>query len=874
MASVLRAWEDALLAPDRSRPQRRDDASADERRFLEMAEAILAGEFAAPLQGEPFGTIFARGEGDAARELREARPEVLERQVTESVRRFVGSGSEDEQALREGQALCVAIACVHLFAQGNWTGPAPALELPIPPLFVDRSGARSKEGADRVAAVRAWSVEQLERNGEQMYVKAVAPEMLLAASALLAPAASSLPLCRSAPWWAARAMFMHQRGLTEPAALLKAPVDERLRGVVQAFADAPELKARAHLELALMHSFYHRSNPVVENLDAAAAAANLHVQLTGVLGKRTKFQTFLVSQLVCQASPAQPADGAAGAGGEGEKGSLPRQLELDDWDLLPRIKLEEGGEVGKGARRGIDEELRPLDQAIVLGYCNHAKSKGAKDTQTLEEMAAYVARLETQPRNWMVHSTTLLMKTRVERARPKTVEHGTLQLQVLVEQFADKEPGAAERAVHVFHLPFPSTWSLKKELGEGFMSIGCCASALELFQQLEMWEEAVDCYRVMQKRSKAEELIRERLEVDAGNANLWCLLGDVTDNAGWYERAWEVSNHRSGRSQRSLGRVAFSKGDWEAAIAHFKLSVGINPLYKSAWFLMACAELKLNRFEPALVAFTRVVQIDPEDSDSWNNIAAINIKLGKKPEAWVALQEGLRQRHESWRMWQNFLHVSMDIGKFQHAISALNVLMDLKPDEKEFDTEILELLVKVMERDLPVDDSGAAGAKSRLQRSMGQLLGRIASKTSTNPELWRVYGRYHRLYGSLDKELDCLMKRFRSLQSSGWEADAARFELIVGAVHDALVFHEEHPGAASKTALYGTKLAAERVAERAKELHGKSEPFSRLQCLLPRLSACWEKAPASAPAGPPDGEAAAEPADPPASPDAGGSASA
>jgi hypothetical protein len=38
------------------------------------------------------------------------------------------------------------------------------------------------------------------------------------------------------------------------------------------------------------------------------------------------------------------------------------------------------------------------------------------------------------------------------------------------------------------------------------------ASALNFFQELEMWDEVVTCYQLMQKPHRAELVVRERLK--------------------------------------------------------------------------------------------------------------------------------------------------------------------------------------------------------------------------------------------------------------------------------------------------------------------------------------------------------------------------
>ncbi len=54
----------------------------------------------------------------------------------------------------------------------------------------------------------------------------------------------------------------------------------------------------------------------------------------------------------------------------------------------------------------------------------------------------------------------------------------------------------------MFALAFPCRLTLQKELGERFLSMGMAASALQIFEQFEMWENVITCYRVMGKDKK------------------------------------------------------------------------------------------------------------------------------------------------------------------------------------------------------------------------------------------------------------------------------------------------------------------------------------------------------------------------------------
>ncbi|ELR11983.1 tetratricopeptide repeat domain protein [Acanthamoeba castellanii str. Neff] len=183
-----------------------------------------------------------------------------------------------------------------------------------------------------------------------------------------------------------------------------------------------------------------------------------------------------------------------------------------------------------------DENLDVLDQCILLSLCLDVKNNNPRHGLTTEEMFPYVRRVQKNPNNWMVHSTCLLLKSRLEFESTKTADRAVLQMQTLVEQFYDEEKDLKkelhdvirERSRYLFALAFPCRLTLQKELGERFLSMGMAASALQIFEQFEMWENVITCYRVMGKDKKAEQVVMERLDAKP-TPELWCLLGDLTE---------------------------------------------------------------------------------------------------------------------------------------------------------------------------------------------------------------------------------------------------------------------------------------------------------------------------------------------------------
>ena len=78
---------------------------------------------------------------------------------------------------------------------------------------------------------------------------------------------------------------------------------------------------------------------------------------------------------------------------------------------------------------------------------------------------------------------------------------------MLVDQFSDatltvqkegeKEPTIPQRCKYIFAIAYPSFWELKRELGARFLEMGAAATALQIFEELEMWDEIIECYQIM-----------------------------------------------------------------------------------------------------------------------------------------------------------------------------------------------------------------------------------------------------------------------------------------------------------------------------------------------------------------------------------------
>ncbi|KAI0267900.1 TPR-like protein [Russula aff. rugulosa BPL654] len=574
---------------------------------------------------------------------------------------------------------------------------------------------------------------------------------------------------RSAEWWRMRAWNIHAQLLGEPVAFPGVPVED----LEQTFADEPDLVGQLWLERGLLDHRQSNDRAALECFVRAARATGLRYELTGALGRRTKFQQTDLTQLVLLAESRAGNGGRVGeeilSGTESAADELakklPETLALNDDTLLEHTEFTSSNPATPGSHLGhLDPSnqpaLHPLDQCILLSLCLNVRNTSPAHGLTTEQMTPYVTRVISHPENWSVHTMALLLRSRLEAHRTRTVERSTLQLQALIDQMptADSTPTERLRLLHA--LPLPSKWELERELALRFLSLGVVKSALAIFERLEMWEEAVRCWQATEQRDRALSVVRDllagrraeaeavlsrgkasatgprRAVLDAAReAKLWCLLGELEPDQArnHFERAWDVSGETSGRAMRSLGGYFFAREEYSEAARCLRRAVMINPLYVRSWFI-------LGYWDGAREAFARCVTIDDEDAESWNNLASVYLRMKYVPGtnlsqsetmhnddddeqqpllktdlttaipfenkvlAFRALKQGLKFHYENWRMWMNYMIVAMDVGEFAEACRALGRVVEeraTKVGAESVDTDALDRLVDAATRTLP-----------------------------------------------------------------------------------------------------------------------------------------------------------------------------
>lgn len=260
--------------------------------------------------------------------------------------------------------LCLGIAFLDLFVQENWTGPAPHK---FKPEDVAQLFANGDEFASALPLKRA--LEHLSSDNEDAYALTRAPLLLLLSLGILEAldehvAGNVKDKLPSLAWWQARGMTVQQKTLENPSATLYESIMESMEKAeasLDVLPAEPDLKVFFYLEFGLIHHYHKQDQKAKTMFDKAQELSGLRWQLSGAIGKRTRFQQDSTAQLVVVAeSTGTVAKEPAKANGK----SIPEALPLNDELLLEKVDFSADG----ASAAANQKSLKIVDQCILLAF--------------------------------------------------------------------------------------------------------------------------------------------------------------------------------------------------------------------------------------------------------------------------------------------------------------------------------------------------------------------------------------------------------------------------------------------------------------------------------------------------------------------------
>ena len=626
---------------------------------------------------------------------------------TQFILEKIGDASQQRDLLAIGN--CVFNA----FLQTNVTGP-PLAWSSASVVFPAKLFDDSENGLE---TLRKHLTGSLSVDGEAIYQLVPNIELFwLAKHILNSPSVSSDPVAILARL---RVNFWHQRLLSDISPTLQQQIYDDL-AILEGSILTPKPSltdidpAQFLVERASIHLHHGFDAKARESLMRAAKKRSFDFVLTGRLGKKTKFQEKSLSQLVVLAkstgyqavADTTPSDTNSRQAGEVASPTkfAPRALDLNDDTLLEITEFTSANDSSKSILQNDDLPLslqsldpgnqpllEPLDAIILLSMASSITNTSPTDGLTREETLPYAERvIAGGSSNWQVYTQALLVRSRIEGYRTRTLERGVLQLQAVVDQViaettstdelaqednvsgpdggpnssffpqpkrAESAP-VSERLEFIHQIASPPRWKLESELADRWVSLGALRTALEIYERLELWAEVALCWAANDREDKARKIIRSQLynpkiprkadnpidydededgdfgdngvERDPlpGNApRLFCILGDIEKSVFAYERAWEVSKYRYARAQRSLGKHHLASGDLPKADEAYSKSLKVNPQNHATWFALGCVRLRIEDWAGAVNAFSRAVEFEDADAESWSNLAVALLRM-------------------------------------------------------------------------------------------------------------------------------------------------------------------------------------------------------------------------------------------------------
>ncbi|MBT3305780.1 MAG: glycosyltransferase family protein [Alphaproteobacteria bacterium] len=148
--------------------------------------------------------------------------------------------------------------------------------------------------------------------------------------------------------------------------------------------------------------------------------------------------------------------------------------------------------------------------------------------------------------------------------------------------------------------------------------------------------------------SEAEDIYREILEVDPGNATALHLLGLIAFQSGILDKALALIsqaikfNPHYPEALNNMGNVLSEMGRLNDALLCFQEAIGQKPDYAMAFNHLGKTHQQLGQVDEALTGFEKAIALEPEAAEYHFNLGILYLLMGQFGEGWQ--EYGWRRR--------------------------------------------------------------------------------------------------------------------------------------------------------------------------------------------------------------------------------------
>nr|MDO8108645.1 tetratricopeptide repeat protein [Candidatus Sigynarchaeota archaeon] len=206
---------------------------------------------------------------------------------------------------------------------------------------------------------------------------------------------------------------------------------------------------------------------------------------------------------------------------------------------------------------------------------------------------------------------------------------------------------------------------------------------------------------------------------------------------------------------------------WKEALQSYGIVTTLNPRHAKAWAFMGCTYLSLseraydvktmeNYSQLAVIAFSKSIDIDGGDAPAWFERGMTFLRLKRTEEARDGFARATEIDPKHARAWWNLALLEEAGGNLQTALTAFQNFLRLEPSNREAETRVIQMRIRLEVARSKPDTEGNAKALSDLD------IGDKLLKDSNFPKALQFLNKAHDFF----KENDNLEGQIESLRNT------------------------------------------------------------------------------------------------------------